>query len=137
MDRRNEQIAENIYRNRVITIHHAAVDMTGDIISGALLDRIVELLSVSKPTHTLVYKDGYTWLVMGRAEWEKEIRISAKQFDRSAKLLMELNLIAIERWKYDGAPMLHIRVNYDEYNKQLQRWKERALMDLQMNGGVY
>ena len=137
MDRRNEQIAETIYRNSIILIHHAAVDITGDIIAGALLDRIVALLSVSRPeNHTLVYKNGYTWLVMVRADWGKEIRLSTKQYDRASKLLVELNLIVVERWKYDGVPMLHIRVNYDEYGKQIQRWKAHEIMEMQKKGGA-
>lgn len=124
---RNEIYEESIYNDSYTLIHHAAIDIAGDIVAGALLDRIVSLLSVSNPKeHTIVYRDGYLWLVKGRADWKDDIRVTPTQYDRASKQLVELGLIEVRKWKYDGTPKFHVRVIYDEYRKQLAEWKHAA-----------
>lgn len=124
---RHELIArvENVYKNSFNLTHHAAIDIAGDLVAGILLDRIMFWFAPSRTGESKlrVFKDGHYWLAKGRTDWEDEIKISPKQYDRAAKILVDLKLIFVDKFKFNGAPMIHIRPNYETYNKSLNAWK--------------
>lgn len=123
---------ESAYNHNYILTHHAVIDITGDLVAGILFDRMLYWFAPDQNGNSKlrVYKNGYYWLVKGRMDWQDEIRISPKQYDRASKILMDLNLIVVERWKFSGSPTLHIRINYDEYYKLLNQWKMDMLQKL-------
>lgn len=123
---------ESAYNHNYILTHHAVIDITGDLVAGILFDRMLYWFAPDQNGNSKlrVYKNGHYWLVKGRMDWQDEIRISPKQYDRASKILMDLNLIVVERWKFSGSPTLHIRINYDEYYKLLNQWKMDMLQKL-------
>jgi hypothetical protein len=58
-----------------------------------------------------VKRDVKTWLAKGRNDWWNECRITAKQFDRSIKVLKNKGLVEIKLFKFRGNPTLHIWLN--------------------------
>ena len=108
----NTNINTNAFTARISTI-----DAAGDLIAGILLDRIIYLLSREMDGKTeRIERDGYTWIARRRADWKDEIRISAKQYDRAARILERKGFIVTKTFRLGGDHTTHIRINYDEMN---------------------
>lgn len=121
----NTNINTNAFTARISTI-----DAAGDLIAGILLDRIIYLLSPEMDGKTeRIERDGYTWIARRRADWKDEIRISAKQYDRAARILERKGFIVTKTFRLDGDPATHIRLNYDVLNANFCDWSDRE------NGG--
>ncbi len=67
-----------------ISINKAFIDLTGDLVSGILLSRIVDQLLLRGKNHesSLVKFNDKDWLAKTRVEWWTECRITPRQFDR-------------------------------------------------------
>lgn len=117
--------AEAAYRNNYILTHNACIDMTGDLIAGMLLDRIMYWFSAGEDgkRRVRVVRDGYYWLVKQRTDWYDEIRISPKQYDRAAKILAEKGLIHTAKYRFNGVIQIHIRPDYEVYQSLAEEWK--------------
>lgn len=98
----------------VVAVRRVYIDMAqGDLTAGVLLSQIVYWHGVSKHnnrTRLRVKKDGHLWLAKGRDEWWDECRISARQFDRASKILVEEGLIEKKVYKFAGSPQVHVRI---------------------------
>ena len=117
----NTNINTNAFTARISTI-----DAAGDLIAGILLDRIIYLLSPESDGKTArTERDGYTWIARRRADWKNEIRISAKQYDRAARILERKGFIVTKTFRLDGDPATHIRLNYDVLNSNFCDWSDR------------
>lgn len=117
----NTNINTNAFTARISTI-----DAAGDLITGILLDRIIYLLSPEMDGKTeRIERDGYTWIARRRADWKDEIRISAKQYDRAARILERKGFITTKTFRLDGDPTTHIRLNYDVLNSNFCDWSDR------------
>ena len=117
----NTNINTNAFTARISTI-----DAAGDLIAGILLDRIIYLLSPKMDGKTeRIERDGYTWIARRRADWKDEIRISAKQYDRAARILERKGFIVTKTFRLDGDPTTHIRLNYDVLNSNFCDWSDR------------
>lgn len=117
---------ESEYRRDINTVYHCDVDIAGDLISGILLSQIVYyygLRADDGKSKLRVFKDGYYWLAKGRDDWKDEIRITPKQFDRAAGVLSDKQLIVVGKFKFNGTPKIHIRLNFDVYTPALDAWK--------------
>ena len=116
----NTNINTNAFTARISTI-----DSAGDLIAGILLDRIIYLLSPEMDGKTeRVERDGYTWIARRRADWKDEIRISAKQYDRAARILERKGFIVTKTFRLGGDPTTHIRINYDVLNSNFCDWSD-------------
>jgi len=99
---------------------------SGDIVSGLLLSQIVYWHLPSKRTNKVrlrVKKEGNLWLAKGRDDWYDECRISARQFDRASKILVDLGILEKKVFKFSGVPTVHVRIIQDKFidllNKQI------------------
>ena len=125
----NTNINTNAFTARISTI-----DAAGDLIAGILLDRIIYLLSPEMDGKTeRIERDGYTWIARRRADWKDEIRISAKQYDRAAKILERKGFIVTKTFRIGGDPTTHIRINYDVLNSNFCDWSDRENGDFGSN----
>lgn len=99
------------------------VDVAEDLIAGLLLSQIVywNLPNKEGKTKLRVKIDGELWLAKGREDWWEEIRISAKQFDRASKILIEKGIIEKKLKKFDGLPTIHIKLNFDVLLKGIDK----------------
>ena len=128
----NTNINTNAFTARISTI-----DAAGDLIAGILLDRIIYLLSPAMDGKTSrIERDGYTWIARRRADWKDEIRISAKQYDRAARILERKGFIVTKTFRLDGDPTTHVRINYDVLNSNFCDWSDRENGDFSSNSNV-
>lgn len=116
-------------------------DVAGDTLCGLALSQIIfwNLPNKEGNSKLRIVKDGYEWLAISRAEWWEQTRLTARQVDtilgklcknnpekiRSGdgkKLLdvftpmpekLEDQPIVVKRlYRFNGSPMLHLRLNY-------------------------
>ena len=85
------------FSSKLNVIHHAYVDIAGDMVAGALLSQILYWFGADRNgrPRARIQKDGYLWIAKARGDWWEEIRITPKQYDRAAKILKEKNLIEL------------------------------------------
>lgn len=127
-DEELEVLAQSQFGNSINIIRHAYVDIAGDLVAGALLGQILYWFEPDKKGNTKlrVVKDGLLWLVKERSDWHDEIRITAKQYDRAAKILESKNLIIRKRYKFNGQPLIHIRPNFEVLNLEIRKWLDET-----------
>lgn len=117
----------------VIAVRRVYIDMAqGDLTAGVLLSQIVYWHGVSKRdnrTRLRVKRDGHLWLAKGRDEWWDECRISARQFDRAIKILMEEGLVEKATYKFAGIPTTHVRILKEPFLVALTAFTDENFQD--------
>ncbi|EJQ77850.1 hypothetical protein [Bacillus toyonensis] len=100
----------------------AYVDITGDLIAGILLGQIVYWYMPNEQgkSKLRVKKNGEFWLAKSREDWKDEIRITPKQYDRAIKILIEKGFVEVKKFKFNGAPTNHIKLNISEVNERVK-----------------
>jgi hypothetical protein len=97
------------------TVKRCYVDIAGDLVSGVLLSQIVywHLPNKEGKSKRQVQHKGHYWIAKKRDAWWDECRMTPKQFDRASTVLKKKGLIEVQTFKFDGAPMKHVRLNWD------------------------
>lgn len=127
-----EALADFKFANEKNVCIHAYVQITNDFVAGCILSQIFYWFTPDKngKSKLRVKKaDGY-WLAKSRTDWEKEICISPKQYDRAIKILKNMGLIETKLYKFNGAPMVHVRPVPEACNKAVAEWKENVIKEL-------
>lgn len=124
--------AEAAFSSKLNVVHHAYVDIAGDLVAGALLGQILYWFGPGKDgkTRARIVKDGRYWIAKARADWWDEIRITPKQYDRAAKILKDKGLIEIKTFKFAGNPTTHISIVPEAINAALSAWKAEQVKTL-------
>lgn len=112
-----ETFARNGY-----TVRLAYVDITEDLIAGILLGQIVYWYMPNEQgkSKLKVKKNGEFWLAKSREDWREEIRITPKQYDRAIKILSEKKFVEVQKFKFNGAPTHHIKLNISEVTERVK-----------------
>lgn len=126
----NEQLQAKVdyaFANEFNHTNHAYIDIAEDLIAGTLLSQIMYWFSPTKDGRSKikVRKNGVLWLAKSRTDWEEEIRISPKQYDRAIRILSQKNLVEVKLFKFDGVPTTHIRPVYENINACIVDWKNK------------
>lgn len=118
-------LANAAMTQKMNVIHHAYVDVTGDLIAGSLLGQCLYWFGAGKDgrSRARIVKEGHTWIAKARGDWWDEIRISPKQYDRAAKILKDKGFIELKTFKFNGNPTTHIRIIPAAINKAINEWK--------------
>lgn len=129
-------LADAAQANKLNIIHHAYVDIAGDLIAGSLLGQILFWFGRGKDgtSRAKIRKDGHLWVAKARADWWDEIRITPKQYDRAAKILRDKGFIELRTMKFNGNPTTHIRIVPDKINEALDDWKWKQVGALSPDG---
>ncbi|PEB19692.1 replication protein [Bacillus toyonensis] len=100
----------------------AYVDITEDLIAGILLGQIVYWYMPNEQgkSKLRVKKNGEFWLAKSREDWRNEIRITPKQYDRAIKILIEKGFVEVQKFKFNGAPTNHIKLNISEVTQRVK-----------------
>jgi DnaD/phage-associated family protein len=108
---RLEQFSRDSFR-----VKRTYIDICGDLVAGILLGQIVYWFMPNEhgKSKLRVWKDGELWLAKGRNDWWDEIRITAKQFDRAIKILEDKGFVETKKFKFNGAPTVHIKLNVEK-----------------------
>lgn len=133
MDREEaEALADFKFANEKNVCIHAYVQITNDFVAGCILSQIFYWFTPDKNGKSKLRvkkNDGY-WLAKSRTDWEKEICISPKQYDRAIKILKNMGLIETKLYKFNGAPMVHVRPIPEACNRAVAEWKENVIKEL-------
>lgn len=126
-------LADAAITNKLNVIHHVYVDITGDLIAGALLGQILYWFGADRNgrPRARIQKEGHLWIAKSRHDWWDEIRISAKQYDRASKILKEKKFIEIKTMKFNGNPTSHIRIIPEQLNQAIDEWKWQQVLGSQ------
>lgn len=111
---------------------HKYIDITGDLIEGTLLSRILYWFAPSKDNKSKVkiYKDGKYWIAKQRKDWWEEIRITERQYDKAIKSLVKKEFVITAKYKFNSMPTIHIRPNYDVINAEVKKWEEHIRQEV-------
>lgn len=111
---------------------HKYIDITGDLIEGTLLSRILYWFAPSKDNKSKVkiYKDGECWIAKQRKDWWEEIRITERQYDKAIKSLVKKKFVITAKYKFNSMPTIHIRPNYDVINAEVKKWEENIRQEV-------
>lgn len=104
---------------------HMYIDITGDLIQGTLLARIMYWFAPdkNKKSKVRIFKDGYFWIAKQRRDWWDEIRITERQYDKAISELKKKGFVELAKYKFDSMPTIHIRPNYDNINTATEKWE--------------
>lgn len=127
---------ETAFAQALNVIHHAYVDICGDLVAGALLGQILYWFGVGKDgkSRARIVKDGYLWIAKARADWWNEIRITPKQYDRAAKILKDKGFIEVKTYKFAGNPTTHLRIIPEAITAALDAWKAERVSSMLPDG---
>lgn len=111
---------------------HKYIDITGDLIEGTLLSRILYWFAPSKDNKSKVkiYKDGEYWIAKQRKDWWEEIRITERQYDKAIKSLVKKEFVITAKYKFNSMPTIHIRPNYDVINAEVKKWEDNVRQEV-------
>lgn len=105
-DRKSEKLKETEKDfDSVLAVDRNLVSQVGDLNAGILLSRIHKLLSDGDS----ISHQGREWVTWSRKEWQDEICLSPRQFDRALQLLVKRNRVLTKKTKYMGKVAILIR----------------------------
>lgn len=110
------------FTNESFRVNRAYVRIAGDLVSGILLGQIVywNLPNKDGKSKLRVFKEGQYWLAKERSAWQEEVCITPKQYDRAIKVLIDKGLVVAKKFKFNGSPTVHIRLNEVELDRLLE-----------------
>ena len=110
------------FTNESFRVNRAYVRIAGDLVSGILLGQIVywHLPNKDGKSKLRVFKEGQHWLAKERSAWQEEVCITPKQYDRAIKVLIDKDLVVAKKFKFNGSPTVHIRLNEVELDRLLE-----------------
>lgn len=96
-------------------------EITEDLICGVLLSQIIFWFLPDRrgKSKLSIFKDGKLWLCKGRHEWMKECFLTANQFDRASRILVNKGFLYKMNYKFNGAPTAHVSIRVDNITKAL------------------
>lgn len=106
---------------------HMYIDITGDLVQGTLLARIMYWFSVdkNKKSKVRIFKDDYFWIAKQRKDWWEEIRITERQYDKAIKELEKKGFVVLAKYKFNSMPTIHIRPGYENINFATKEWESQ------------
>ncbi|MEK5105007.1 hypothetical protein MKX83_24000 [Cytobacillus sp. FSL M8-0252] len=96
-----------------IDVKKTYIDISDDFMSGVLLSQIVYWYLPNKEgkSKLRVKKDGHFWIAKKVEDWHEEIRFSRRNYETAIKKLVEKEIVVKKRFKFNGTPTTHIRLN--------------------------
>jgi hypothetical protein len=110
-----------------IGVQKVYVDIAGDIEAAFVLDEIIffTLPRSNGKSGLRIWKGGYQWMAVQRADWWDRKRLTPRQADTAISKLEEQNLIFKEIHKFNGQTSTHLRLNPSEFFKRYGEELER------------
>ena len=107
----------------VIRTRKIYVDLTGDLLTAILLSHIIDWHQMDRDgsTRLQVQRDGQLWLARTQKQWSAEIRLSEKQVHRCLGVLTGLGLIEQRIFKFNNAPIGHVRIVWDVLQAKVKK----------------
>lgn len=84
-----------------------------------------------------IKKQGHLWLAKKYSDWEDECGINEHTARKCINRIKKRGLIFANLWKFDNVPMVHIRINWDEFEKRIMSNRpERSNPGIDLRGQV-
>lgn len=111
---------------------HMYIDITGDLVQGTILARIMYWFSVdkNKKSKVRIFKDDYFWIAKQRKDWWEEIRITERQYDKAIKELDKKGFVVLAKYKFNSMPTIHIRPDYENINSATKEWENQLRKEI-------
>lgn len=105
---------------------HKYIDIAGGLIEGTLLSRILYWFTEDKngKKKVRIFKDGHYWIAKQRKDWQDEIRITERQYDKAIKELKNRGFVELAKYKFNSMPTVHIRPVWKNINKAVEAWEK-------------
>jgi len=118
----NEFYSWEVKSRQTIDVKPVYIDLADDLPAGVLLSQIIywHLPDINGKSKLRVFHNNKYWIAKKREEWWDEVRLKPRQVDRAIEILIKKKLIEKEIHKFNNLTMLHIRLNEDEFLKQLE-----------------
>jgi hypothetical protein len=108
----------------VITVKRVYIDINdGNLHDGLLFSQIMYWHGNSKETgkpRMTITRDGELWLAKSYTDWWDECRINEHTARKSINRIAERKLIITNLWKFDGAPTVHLRIDWQEFESRVK-----------------
>ena len=103
-------------------VRHGLVDVAGDLVAGVLLSQIAYWFGWDRKgrDRLTVERDGHRWLAKAHSAWWEECRVTEDQARRAMKALADRGLVETRVWKFNGTPMVHVRLLADAVEDALE-----------------
>lgn len=103
-------------------VRHGLVDVAGDLVAGVLLSQIAYWFGWDRKgrDRLTVEREGHRWLAKANAAWWEECRVTEDQARRAVKALSDRGLVETRVWKFNGTPMVHVRLLPDAVEDALE-----------------
>lgn len=106
-----------------IEVKRIYIDLNeGNLYDGVIFSQIMYWHGVSRETgkpRMSIERDGNLWLVKGYGDWWEECRIIEPTARAAINRIANRGLIVKKLWKFNGAPTLHIRMDWESLEEQL------------------
>jgi len=95
------------------------VDMAGDLVAGLMLSQIMfwHLPDKKGQTKLRVVRNDKAWIAKAHNQWYEEVRITEGQAKRAVGILKAKGIIETAVYRFNGTPMMHIRIVGDGFFK--------------------
>ena len=100
------------YAYDVIVIRRPDIEIAGDLVTGALLSRLVYW-----DERKSIVRDGHKWFAKSVAELYEETGITEDQFRRSIKILIGKGLVIKKHYMFNAKKTNHFRIHREEYQR--------------------
>lgn len=107
-------------------VRHGLVDIAGDLVAGVLLSQIAYWAGWDRQgeSRLTIERGGHRWLAKAHAAWWDECRVTEDQARRSIATLRDRGLIETQVWKFNGTPMVHVRLVDEAVEEALSTWDD-------------
>jgi hypothetical protein len=107
-----------------IEVKRIYIDLNeGNLFDGVIFSQIMYWHGVNRENgkpRMSIERDGVLWLAKGYGDWFTECRIVEATARKSLNRIANRGLIVKKLWKFNGAPTIHIRIDWDQLEEQLK-----------------
>lgn len=106
-----------------IKVKRIYIDLNdGNLYDGILFSQIMYWHGRNRETgkpRLSINRDGHLWLAKSYDDWWDECRINAATARKCVERIIKRDLLVKRLWKFDNRPIVHLRVNVEAFEQQL------------------
>jgi hypothetical protein len=113
-------IASDSAQEDKIAVKRSYIDINGgNLFDGIIFSQLMYWHTNDKhgKPRMEIFKDGFLWVAKGYKDWWEECRISAATARKCLSRIAARGLIVMKTYKFRGSPTLHIRIDFNAFEK--------------------
>lgn len=116
-------IASESNDHDAIKVKRVYIDLNdGNLFDGIIFSQIMYWHGRSKETgkpRLTIEREGFLWLAKTYEDWWEECRVNAATARKCIDRIVKRGLLVKRVWKFNGRPLVHLRVNIDIFEHQM------------------